>query len=87
MGGKCERLYVGGDETFFNKVVILVMMDLSSGYIIVEEQRADRSYETWNEEAQLRLKELGLRVRHFVSDRGKALIKLALDGLGCKSGA
>lgn len=87
-GGKGMREIVcGGDETFFNELVILVMMDLSSGYIIVEEQSPDRSYETWKEKAHVRLKELGLQARHFVSDRGKALVKLALDGLGCKSGA
>ena len=62
-------------------------MDLVSGYLIVEEEAADRSYETWNAKAQTRLKELGLSVKHFISDRGKALVKLATAGLGCLAGA
>ena len=62
-------------------------MDLCSGYLIVEEEAGDRSYETWNDKAQTRLKELGLKVRHFVSDRGKSLVKLATAGFGCLAGA
>jgi hypothetical protein len=33
------------------------------------------------------LEQLGLRVRHFVSDRGKGLVKLATSSFGCWAGA
>lgn len=82
----CE-IVASGDETWFNDDMILVLMDLVSGYLIVEEEAEDRSYETWNAKAQARLKELGLSVKHFISDRGKALVKLATAGLGCLAGA
>lgn len=82
----CE-IVASGDETWFNNDIVLVLMDLVSGYLIVEEEAEDRSYETWNAKAQARLKELGLSVKHFISDRGKALVKLATAGLGCLAGA
>lgn len=85
--GVVREITGGGDETFFAELMLIVMMDLSSGYIIVEEPAPDRCYETWRERAQIRLEELNLRVRHFISDRGASLIKLALDGFGCRSGA
>lgn len=83
---KCE-IVASGDETWFNDDMLLVLMDLVSGYLIVEEEADDRSYETWNDKAQARLKELGLKVRHFISDRGKSLVKLATAGFGCLAGA
>ncbi len=85
--GVCQDVVAGGDETFFKDLMLLVLMDLPSGYLLMEEVAEDRSYETWNERAQNRLDQLGVRVVHFVSDRAKALIKLALEGFGCRSGA
>jgi hypothetical protein len=85
--GKGHEIIASGDETFFKELMILVLMDLSSGYIVVEEGADDRSYETWEDKANSRLRALNLKVRHLVSDRAKSLIKLALKGLGCKSGA
>ena len=76
-----------GDETFFGEIMMLVLMDLRSGYIILEEAADDRTYDTWQMKAKKRLDELGISVRHFVSDRAKALIKLAVDGFGCQAGA
>lgn len=84
--GKRE-IIAGGDETFFDERVMLVLMDLVSGYLVVEEEADDRSYESWRIRAQSRLEQLGLRVRHFISDRGKSLMKLATAGLGCYAGA
>lgn len=81
---KTQEIIAAGDETFFNGMILLVLMDLSSGYLILEEEADDRTYETWNQKAQARLNEIGLRVRHFVSDRAKALIKLGVDGFGCE---
>lgn len=75
------------DETFFKDMMVLVMMDLNSGDIVVEEDAIDRSYETWRTKVEGRMKELGLTARHFISDRGKALMKLALSCLGCAAGA
>ena len=81
---KVQEIIAAGDETFFNGMILLVLMDLSSGYLLLEEEAEDRTYETWNQKAQARLNEIGLHVRHFVSDRAKALIKLGMDGFGCE---
>lgn len=81
---KAQEIIAAGDETFFNGMILLVLMDLSSGYLLLEEEADDRTYETWNQKAQARLNEIGLHVRHFVSDRAKALIKLGVDGFGCE---
>lgn len=78
---------VAMDETFFGDFLILVLMDLSSGYLILEEVSDDRCFDTWFEKAIPRLKALGIDVNHTVSDRAKALIKLAIDGFDCQSGA
>ena len=45
------KVAVGADETFFNDM-ILVFMDLASGYIFLEEEAQNRSYETWIEKVQ-----------------------------------
>ena len=74
----------GADETFFDQVV-LVMMDLGSGYIGLEETTEDRCYVTWHDRVQTVLAEGGIRLRYLVSDRAKALVKLALAGFGCPS--
>ena len=78
---------VAMDETFFGDMLILVLMDLSSGYLILEDISDDRRFDTWFEKAMPRLKALGIDVNHAVSDRAKALIKLAVAGFGCPSGA
>jgi hypothetical protein len=46
---------------------------------------ADRSFDTWYARANDCLTTLGTEVRYLVSDRAKALIKLAQTGLGCLS--
>ncbi len=70
-------LIAGADETFFERL-ILVMMDLGSGYLVLEEAAEDRTYGTWQERTQAAITKLGLELRFVVSDRAKALIKLAL---------
>ena len=72
------------DETFFDQV-ILVMLDLPSGYIFVEEITEDCQYETWQEKVTQAFKPLGLKVKYLVSDRAKAIVKLALKDLGTAS--
>lgn len=64
---------------------VLVLMDLSSGYILVEEQVENRQHETWIDKAQQELTPVGIRVRALVSERASALIKLALEGFECLS--
>jgi hypothetical protein len=80
--GEIASAAVGTDETFFDKM-ILVMIELSSGYILFEEPAEDRTYSTWKEKALGALKALGLNAAYMVSDNAKALVKLALDGIGC----
>ena len=72
------------DETFFDQV-ILVMLDLPSGYIFVEEMTENCQYETWQQKVERALKPLGLKVKYLVSDRAKAIVKLALNDLGTHS--
>lgn len=60
-------------------------MDLSSGYIFVEEEAENRQYQTWIDKAQTALTQVGVRVRSLVSARAPALIKLALEGFECPS--
>src|ERR687887_1766592 len=72
------------DETFLQRMM-LVFMDLATGYLLMEEVTADRSFDTWYDRANDRLTTLGTEVLYLVSDRAKALIKLAHTGLGCLS--
>jgi hypothetical protein len=72
------------DETFLQRMM-LVFMDLASGYLLMEEVAVDRSYDTWYDGINARLKTFGIGVSYLVSDRAKALIKLAQTGLGCLS--
>lgn len=78
---------VAMDETFQGDMLALVLMDLPSGYLILEETSDDRSFESWWGKAGGRLQSLGINVQHAISDRAKALIKLAVDGFDCVSGA
>ena len=81
------KAVLSADEVFFGGIPHLVLMDLVSGFIIVEESAPDRAYETWMERVEAPVKALGIEVLHAVSDRAPALIKMAVNGFGCKSGA
>jgi hypothetical protein len=72
------------DETFLQRMM-LVFMDLGTGYLLMEETAADRRFDTWFERANERLSTFGTEVLYLVSDRAKALIKLAHTGFGCPS--
>jgi hypothetical protein len=72
------------DETFLEQMM-LVLMDLRTGYLLLEEVAEDRSYATWKAGVEARLTALGTGVRYLVSDRAKALIQLAEQGLECLS--
>jgi len=78
---------VAMDETFFGQFLILVLMDLRSGYLILENVATNRCFDTWFTHVEPRLKSLGIQVNHAVTDRAKALIKLAITGFKCESGA
>lgn len=47
-----------GDETFFGELMLLVLMELSSGYLLLEEAAQERSFDTWLEKAKPRLEAL-----------------------------
>lgn len=82
-----RKVVAGLDETFFGEFLILVLMDLSSGYLLLETITEDRCYDTWYEKTKPRLEGLGIAVNHAISDRAKALIKMAVTGFECESGA
>lgn len=79
-----QGIGVGADEVFFG-LPVLVLAELGSGYLLTEVQAEDCSYETWKEQIQLWWSQAGWQCHFMVSDRAKALIKLATDGLGCVS--
>lgn len=82
-----RSIVAGLDEVFFKEFIILVMMDLRSGYLLLEEITDDRCFDTWYAKTTPRLNVLDIEVSHVVSDRAKALIKMAVTGFGCESGA
>lgn len=82
--GEIRPIIGAVDETFLQRMM-LVFMDLASGYLVMEEVAVDRTYDTWYGCINRRLKTLGIGVSSLVSDRAKALIKLAETGLNCLS--
>jgi uncharacterized protein DUF6399/IclR-like helix-turn-helix domain-containing protein len=82
--GEIRPIIGAVDETFLQRMM-LVFMDLASGYLLMEAVAVDRTYDTWYGCINGRLKTLGIGVLYLVSDRAKALIKLAHTGLGCLS--
>jgi hypothetical protein len=72
------------DETFL-QCMMLVFMDLASGYLLFEESAEDRTDATWHARVTTRLETLGARVLYLLSDRARPLIKLGKTGLGCLS--
>jgi len=82
--GEVREIIGAVDETFLERM-ILVFMDLSTGYLVLEAVANDRTYATWKTLVDERLKSLGTGVLYLVSDRAKALIQLAEHGLECLS--
>jgi transcriptional regulator with XRE-family HTH domain len=82
--GEVREIIGAVDETFLERM-ILVFMDLSTGYLLLEEVAEDRTYATWHALVEERLTALGTHVLYLVSDRAKALIQLAEKGLECLS--
>ena len=84
-----REIIAGADETFFPGVagIVLVLMDLVSGYILLEKKTSDRKYQTWVNQVQTALNQIGMggSIKSLVSDRALALIQLAVQGLGSQS--
>ena len=71
----------GADETYFDNLMLLVLMDLNSGFIFVEKPESKRNHKTWEKNSLPWLSEFKM-VRCFVSDKAKALLKLAKESCG-----
>jgi hypothetical protein len=82
--GETRPIIDAVDDTFVERLM-LVFMDLASGYLLVEEVADDRTYDTWYALVKARLETVGVSVRSLVSARAKALIKRAETGLECLS--
>ena len=84
-----REIIAGADETFFPGVpgIVLVFMDLVSGFIFLEKKTSDRKYQTWLDQVQIALSQIGMRssIKSLVSDRAKALVQLAVQGLDAQS--
>ncbi len=70
--GEGREIIGAVDETFFDQM-ILVFMDLKTGYLLQEEVAEDRTYLTGKALVEERLKALRTHVLYVVSDRAKAL--------------
>jgi hypothetical protein len=79
------REIIGAVDATFLERMMLVCMDLPTGYLLLEEVAEDRTSTTWKALVDARLQALGARVRYLVSDRAKALIPLAEQGGECLS--
>jgi len=79
-----QGIILGSDEVFFG-LPILVLMELASGYIFTETQAEGRSYEEWNKATPSLNEPSGWVCHGMVSDGAKALIKLAIEKMGCVS--
>jgi len=84
VGGEVREIIGAVDETFLERM-LLVFMDLTTGYLRLEAVAEDRTYATWQALVAERLQALGASVRDLVSDRAKALIQRADQGLECLS--
>jgi len=82
--GEGREIIGAVDETFL-EYMVLVFLDLPTGYVVLEATAEERSYATWHALVDQRLNALGAQVRYLVSDRAKALIQLADKGLECLS--
>lgn len=79
-----QGIVLGSDEVFFG-LPILVMLELASGYIFTETQAEGRTYEDWSTAIAPLREQSGWQCHGMVSDGAKALIKLAIEGIGCVS--
>ena len=79
-----QGICVGADETFFG-LPVLVLLELSSGFIFIETECENRTYATWMEQVNRWWQDSSWQCHYLVSDGARALVKLAVSGLGCVS--
>lgn len=79
-----QGICVGADETFFG-LPVLVLIELASGFIFVETECENRTYETWMTQVKAWWEKGEWHCHYLVSDGARALVKLAVSGLGCVS--
>ncbi len=72
---KLKDLIAGADETFFDRFMVLLFMDLPSGFLFHEKLSEDRTFETWERKTKAAIKQFNSFLC-LVSDRAKALLKL-----------
>jgi len=77
--GAVREIIGAVDETFLEQMM-LVFLDVPTGYIVLEATAEDRSYATWKALVDERLTALGTSVWSLVSDRAQAFIQLAEQG-------
>ena len=65
--------------------MMLIFQDVATGYLLREDGADDRTSTTWKAGVDERLKALGTEGLSVVSDRARALIQLAEQGLACLS--
>jgi hypothetical protein len=82
--GEVREIIGGVDETFLERMM-LVFQGLATGYLVLEDVAADRTFATWKAAVDARLTVLGAEVFYLVSDRAKALSQLAEQGWECLS--
>ena len=71
-----KDLLGGADETFFERFMVIIFMDLPSGFLFNETFSKDRTFKTWVEKTSGSIAQF----KNFlclVSDRAKALLKLS----------
>lgn len=78
-----KDLIAGADETFFDKFMVLVFMDLPSGFLFHEKISEKRTFKIWKESTSGTIRKFK-KIVCLVSDRAKALLKLSLHH-GCTS--
>ena len=76
-----RNVSLGVDETFFAKMV-LVGMDVSAGFILLEKYSERRDAQTWHKAVESGKEGLKINVVQVVGDQAKALCALARDRLG-----
>jgi len=82
--GEVRDIIGAVDETCLEHLM-LVFQDVSTGSLLLEAVADDRTYATWKTVGDQRLAEWGAGVLSLVSDRAKALIQRAAQGLECLS--
>lgn len=72
---KEKELHLGGDETFFDSKLFLILMELTSGFIFTEALTSNRHYSTWLSVAKGCLGELK-KISSMAVDKGRSIVKL-----------